>query len=211
MANREWSLQGIEFVACNCDWGCPCQFNALPTNGNCEAVVAMRIDRGKLGEVSLDGLCWVATFAWPRAIHEGNGRAQVFVDERADARQREALLTILSGQETDEGATVFQVFAGTIGQMFEPQFVPIEFSADYEKRIARVAIPGVLESTGEPIRNPATGAEHRARINLPRGFEYDVAEVASASFHTRNEVAVQSTGTHGHFAKLNMTGHGVVH
>ena len=31
----------------------------------------------------------------------------------------------------------------------------------------------------EPIKNPATGEEHRARIDLPNGFEYKVAEMGN--------------------------------
>jgi hypothetical protein len=31
----------------------------------------------------------------------------------------------------------------------------------------------------EPIRNPVTGLEHSARINLPNGFEYNLAEMGN--------------------------------
>src|SRR5215831_7029672 len=33
---EKWRLQGTVLVACNCDYGCPCNFNALPTQGKCE-------------------------------------------------------------------------------------------------------------------------------------------------------------------------------
>ena len=36
-------------TTCNCAWGCPCQFNALPTHGRCEAMVAVRIREGHYG------------------------------------------------------------------------------------------------------------------------------------------------------------------
>lgn len=211
MAEIEWRLQGVQFDACNCNWGCPCQFNALPTHGNCEAVVAMRIEQGQFDQVNLDGLCWVATFAWPGAIHQGNGRCQAFVDERATQQQREALLTILSGQESDPGMTVFQVFSGTISEMLEPQFVPIEFSADVAKRTARVVVPGVLESTGEPILNPITGQAHQARLTLPGGFEYHEAEMASASYATSGAIKISSQGSNGMLMNINTGRHGVVH
>jgi hypothetical protein len=42
----DWSIRGPEFVNCNCAYGCPCQFDALPTNGDCRAITSMRIDEG---------------------------------------------------------------------------------------------------------------------------------------------------------------------
>lgn len=66
----------------------------------------MRVEHGYFNQVALDGLCWAATFAWPGAIHEGNGSCQVFIDERADEAQRQALLTILSGWRATRGQRV---------------------------------------------------------------------------------------------------------
>ena len=210
MSMANWQMQGTEFAACNCNWGCPCQFNSLPSHGHCEAVVSMRVEHGHFNEVALDDLCWVGTFAWPGAIHQGNGRCQVFIEDKATAAQREALLTILSGAETEPGATVFQVFSSTISEMFEPQFVPIEFSVDVDGRQAHTRIAGVLEVTGEPIRNPLTGEPLRARLTLPNGFEFTEAEMASGSYQTQGAIQINATQSHGHFARLHFTGQGVV-
>lgn len=210
MSMADWRMQGDEFATCNCDWGCPCQFSARPSRGKCEAVVSMRIDRGHFNETVLDGLCWVGMFAWPGAIHEGNGRCQVFIDQRASAEQRNALLTILSGAETDPGATVFNVFAGTISEMHEPQFVAIELAVDVDGRQARVRIPEVLEASGEPIRNPVSDEAQRVRLVLPDGFEFNEAEMASGSYQTQGPIHIQAQHSHGHFAHLHFTGRGVV-
>lgn len=210
MAEIQWHMRGVEFVACNCDWGCPCQFNGPPTHGNCEAVAAMRIDDGEFDGTRLDGLCFVGTFAWPGAIHEGHGRAQIFIDERASEAQEAALLTILSGGETDPGATIFQVFSATFTEMCEPQRAAIEFAADVEARTGRVRIAGQVESDGEPIRNPVTGLPHRARVCLPQGFEYAEAEFGNSRFKSTGQVAMQSDGSHAHFAHIHMNRHGVV-
>ena len=67
MAIADWRMQGVEFIACNCNWGCPCQFDAPPTHGHCQAVASMRVDHGYFNQVTLEGLCWAATFAWPGA------------------------------------------------------------------------------------------------------------------------------------------------
>ena len=80
-----WEIKAREFANCNCAYGCPCQFNALPTKGFCEAAVAMEIDEGHYGDVKLDGLRMGGIFQWPGAVHEGRGKCQPFVDERADA------------------------------------------------------------------------------------------------------------------------------
>ncbi|SDG92397.1 hypothetical protein SAMN05216603_104272 [Pseudomonas benzenivorans] len=209
MAIADWRMQGVEFITCNCNWGCPCQFNSPPTRGNCQAVASMRIEHGHFNQVPLDGLCWAATFAWPGAIHEGNGSCQAFIDERADAAQRQALLTILSGQESEPGANVFQVFSTTMTEMFEPQFVPIELSIDVDQRQAELRIPGVMQASGEPIRNPVDGTSQRARLTLPDGFEFIEAEFASGSFQTQAALKLQSQGSHSHLAHVHFTGHGI--
>ena len=76
----DWRISGVELVTCNCDYGCPCQFNALPTRGNCRAAAAYRIDKGHFGDVPLDGVVFVGLYAWPKAIHEGHGEAMLIVD-----------------------------------------------------------------------------------------------------------------------------------
>ena len=108
-----WEFTGRELVNCTCEYGCPCQFNALPDKGHCYAVAGIQIDKGKHGETALDGLKIGAMFKWPGAIHEGNGEALAFVDERASEEQREALLKIMTGQDTDPFATMFAVYAST--------------------------------------------------------------------------------------------------
>ncbi len=56
MSYVNWEIKARSLGTCNCDWGCPCQFNALPTHGNCEAAVGFQIDEGHFGDVKLDGL-----------------------------------------------------------------------------------------------------------------------------------------------------------
>ena len=88
----EWHIKGSEFSNCNCAYGCPCQFNALPTHGDCRAAVGYEIEEGHFGTVQLDGLRMVLLVSWPGPVHEGNGTMQVIIDERADSAQREALI-----------------------------------------------------------------------------------------------------------------------
>ncbi|HKT15314.1 MAG TPA: DUF1326 domain-containing protein [Allosphingosinicella sp.] len=208
MAYVDWRMHGPEIANCNCDWGCPCQFNALPTNGNCRAMTAMRVDQGHFGDVPLSGLLWAGMFAWPKAIHEGGGEAFVVIDDKADEAQRAAILTILSGQETEPGATIFNVFASVIDRVHEPVFAPIQFDLDMDARIGRVTIEGIMTTSVEPIRNPITGAEHRARVTLPDGFEYREAEYASGTTSATGPVALSWTARHSHVAMLDLSTRG---
>lgn len=211
MAETRWTIKGREFVHCNCNYGCPCQFNAPPTKGHCQAIAAIRIEEGRHGETDLGGLCIGMIVAWPGAIHEGGGHVVPIVDERADDKQREALLRIMSGQDTVPGGTFFEVFSATFEQIHDPVFAPIELDIDVDGRSARLHVPGWIDARGEPIVNPVTGEQHRARINLPQGFEYDTCEVGRGWASTRGPVDVQLNDSHAQFAKLHLTESGVVH
>ena len=208
MSLVDWRMRGPEIANCNCAWGCPCQFNALPTHGNCSAMTAMRIDQGHFGDVDLGGLGWVGMFRWPGAIHEGGGEAFVVIDESADERQRAAILTILSGGETEPGATIFNVFASVIDTHHEPMFRPIRFSVDIDRRTGSVTVDGLIRTDVEPIRNPMTGAEHRARVVLPDGFEYREAEYASGDTSAEGPVPLSWSSTHAHLAMLDLSTRG---
>src|SRR5262249_40161452 len=143
----------------------------------CKAVAGIEIERGHHGETKLDGLRFVGIFRWPGAIHEGKGEAAVVIDERANEAQRGALLRILSGQDTKPGSTIFNVFASTLEKLHDPIVAPIDFKSDVAARRGHVIVKGVTEGRGEPILNPVTGTEHRVRIDMVDGFEYELAEI----------------------------------
>ena len=171
----------------------------------------LRIDRGRFGEVPLDGLHAALLYAWPGAIFEGGGALQAIIDERADPRQRQALATILHGGETEEAKTHWWVFHAMSSTVHEPLFAPIGFEVDLEARRARVAIPGVLQSTGRPIVSPATGEEHRVRIDIPNGIEFELAEIGSASTRATGAIGLDLNDSYGQFNILRHSGTGVVH
>ena len=161
----EWEIKATEFTNCNCSYGCPCQFNALPTHGNCRYVAGFQIEQGHFGDVKLDGLRAVTMAIWPGAVHEGKGTLQVVIDERADARQRDALAKILTGQETLDMATMWWVFAAMSPNKLPTIFAKVDLEIDVDGRSGRLEVPGMVSSKGVPIRNPVTGAEHRVRID----------------------------------------------
>ncbi|MCJ8190360.1 DUF1326 domain-containing protein [Sphingomicrobium aestuariivivum] len=206
-----WKIKGREMANCNCDVGCNCQFGGLPDKGKCEAAVGIIIDEGHHGDVDLSGLKIGGIYKWPGAIHEGGGEAIAFIDDSATPEQREALLKIMTGQDTDPMATHFAVFASTIETMHEPQFLPLDFEIDVDARKSRMSVPGHYEVTGRPILSPATGEEVHSRIHIPQGFEYEYASIGQGTTRGSGPVPIELTDSYGQFCELHLDSHGVVH
>lgn len=212
MADVDWMIRGTSLSSCNCDVGCPCQFNSLPTHGDCRATMGVLVEEGHFGDVDLDGVRFGILAAWPKAIHEGNGEAQPFIDTDTTPEQREAILAIIAGEHTDPGATIFNVFAATLVKIHEPIIAPVDIACDVENRTGHIRVSGVVDMSCKPIRNPITGEVHRARIDIPDGFEYTIAEVAAGSTSTGDQaaIALDWAGAHAHLIDLHWTQHGVV-
>ncbi len=210
MAFVDWRMQGIQISNCNCNVGCPCQFNALPTHGDCRAYVFVQIDKGHFGDVPLDGLRWGAFFSWPGPIHLGNGTAMAIIDERANPKQRAAIESVVQGKETDPGSLITQVFSTTLTSGHPTQFKPIELKIDLKAGTAQIKVPDLIDASAEPIKNPMTGAAHRARVSLPTGFEYAEAEFVTGTGKTQGPIKLDFTSTHAHIAKVNWGTHGVM-
>jgi hypothetical protein len=174
----KWSLEADFLQACSCDYGCPCEFSAPPSRGFCEGVVAWRINRGNCGDVMLSGLGMVLAVRWPKAIHEGNGTAIVFVDEKANEAQRGALLEIASGKH---GGLPFEIVVTTFSKILEPRFVPIEFNLN--GRNSSVKVGNAIQARLMPIKNPVTGDPESVRVEHSTGFIFKSAEcVATEEF-----------------------------
>jgi hypothetical protein len=209
MSDR-WMMRGVEYGNCNCAWGCPCQFNAPSTHGFCEAITTGIIEEGHFNDTRLDGLHWIGLFKWPGEIAAGNGSEQFIIDERADAAQREALRKILHGESTAPGATHFYVFNSTMSEVLEPIFAPIEAEIDVEARRARVRAPGLVEGRGDPIVDPNSGQEFRARIDLPGGFEYSRAEMGTGTSRATAGLQIEFSDSYGQFCLIHMNQDGVI-
>jgi len=205
-----WEIKGEELGNCNCDYGCPCQFNALPTHGSCEAAVGYQIHEGHFGNIKLDGLRVAMVVWWPGPVHEGNGKMQVIVDEQASDEQRDAIVKIIHGEETDPMATMWSVYSTMCPTKLETLSKPIALEIDVEERIGKISVPDVFVTRGEPIRNPITGEIHRARIDLPHGFEYEIAEMGSASTEATGEIKLSLKDSFAQFNKLHLNNNGPV-
>jgi hypothetical protein len=159
-----WTLTGTVLVACNCDYGCPCNFNARPTHGQCEGGWTWHVEQGAFDGVRLDGLNFSVYANWPGAIHEGNGEALILVDERADDRQRDAIAALVRG---DVGGP-WGVLAWTWPTTHGPVAVPYE--VDLNGTATRIRAGTSLELELTTIKNPVSGAEAHPSVVLPEGI-----------------------------------------
>ncbi|KAB2850724.1 MAG: DUF1326 domain-containing protein [Hyphomicrobiaceae bacterium] len=208
MASTNWRLEGEWIKNCNCAFGCPCDFNAPPTQGVCKGLVAMRISKGHFENTSLDGLMFAVMVDFPGALHLGNGAMQAIIDERASPEQRAALFEIMSGKHSAEG-TLFHIFSLIVTKLHDPIFAPFSLTFDKAKRTARLVAGNVLETEVEPIKNPVTGAPHRIQVVMPEGFEHRSAEVACANIRSRGAINFDTKGTHSSLANVVQTPQGV--
>ena len=117
---------------------------------------------------------------------------------------------ILHGEDTTPGATHFFVYNSTMSEVLDPVYAPIEYSIDIEARRGRLAVPGVVDAVGSPIIDPSSGGEFRARIDLPGGFEYTVAEMGTGTASVTGAISFALDGTYGQFNELHVTQDGVV-
>ena len=207
-----WEIHATVVANCNCAYGCPCQFDALPTYGTCEAADGFQIEKGFYGGVSLDGVSAGMLAKWPGPIHEGNGERLIIIDDQASLEQRNALEKIISGKDTEELATIFWVVNAMTSIRHETLYLPVTVEADMDARTGRVVVDGVFDLNVEPIMNPVTGAEHRARIEIPDGFEFTIAEMASGSLKTLSVIELpNNNGTHSHLTELHLNNSGIIH
>lgn len=172
----KWYMKADYVEACNCDHGCPCNFNGFPTYGFCRALVLYAIKSGNYGNTKLDNVDVILAASWPKAIHEGNGTAQLYISKSATQQQRDAVLKIFSGQAKGEGP--FALFASTFKYLLEPQFVDIQKNMDGKK--SSFSVPGVMDVQVETFRNPVTGEEQDTQISLPKGFIWKLGHAAKS-------------------------------
>jgi len=208
MPNTDWLLKGEWVKSCSCAFGCPCDFNARPTQGYCKGLLGMNVREGHFGDISLDGVKFVIMVAFPGPLHEGHGTVQPIVDSNTSAEQRNALFEIMSGKHSAEG-TLFNITSIITETMLDPIFAPIAFEFDMGERTSRISIPGILETATEPIRNPVTGAAHRIQVLMPEGFEHHGAEVASATISSTGGIKFEVPQGHSSLAFVEQRPAGV--
>ena len=172
----KWNIKADYVETCNCDYGCPCNFNGFPTYGFCRALVLYHIKSGSYGSTKLDGIDVIYAGSWPKAIHQGSGTMQLFISKKVTEDQRKAIVNIFMGKAKGEGP--FAPFASTVKYVLDPQFVDIAVKIDGRK--SSFSVPGVLDVQIEGFKNPVTGEEQDTKIQIPKGFIWKVADAAKS-------------------------------
>jgi hypothetical protein len=186
---ESWKLTGKVLVACNCDWGCPCNFNAPPTTGKCEGGWTWHVEKGSAGDVPLDGLSFSVYVNWPGAIHEGNGEGILLIDDRADAAQRAAIEVLLGGKVGGP----WGVLGWTWPKIHGPYATTYDLVFDGVR--SHMKCGGYVEIECEPIKNPATGAEAYPGVLLPQGIIFKHGDLgATTRFRVSSDIQYDHSG-----------------
>ena len=198
-----WNMKADYVETCNCDYGCPCNLSGFPTYGNCQALLLFHIRSGSYGNTKLDGVDFILAQSWPKAIHEGNGTVLLLITNKANEEQRKAIIQIVSGQAKGE---CFALFAPTISRFLEPQFADINAKIDGKK--SSFSVPGLVNVEVESFKNPVTGEEQDAKIQLPKGLVWKLADVAKSKIMriTSPELNYDHSGKNAFYSVVEFKG-----
>lgn len=176
-----WSLKGVGYEFCNCDFGCGCNFGGFPNSkdGSCRALVGLSIESGSCGDVELGGVKCAAIVSWPKAIHEGNGECVFVVDPSVTDPQVNALAQIFGGKL---GGMPWELLGPTFEVIgLEKARITIEGSGP--KSVFKAE--GIAEGLGDTFKNPVTGEDHFANLDLPDGFIWKRGQCGQGTFNAK--------------------------
>ncbi len=170
---EKWSIQGEYFENCNCEVLCPCihsGMQAMPKDGHCDVPLLFHIDEGRYGDVELNGLNVVSVLQTPGPMAEGNGTVALYVDERADDKQREALAAIFSGEAGGWWKKIGELFSrGAEFLGVERAKMTFEIAPDQSRW--GVDIPGKVKAWAEALSGPTSTPGEPPRMSSPPGSE----------------------------------------
>lgn len=192
-----WKAAGNVLIACNCDWGCPCNFNALPSHGKCEGGWIWIIENGHVEHVPLDSL-GIAVFAkWPGAIHDGDGHAACYIDERATEEQRTALERLLRGELGGPWGLFIKTYA-----LAEAEIA--RFDVRFAEHTTQARIGESVSLEFETIRNPVTQAEVHPEVVLPEGLIVKRGSMAASKlFRVGGALDFDHSGQYAAFGRFD--------
>jgi hypothetical protein len=173
----QWRIAGDWFDVCKCRVPCPCTFAQAPSEGDCEGILAWHIREGHFGDVQLDDLNVLGVGSFEGNIWAGEASVTmgIYMDERADEGQREALQVIFGGQ----GGGWPGEFAKFIGEVRGIEYAPIEFEIADDLAFWRAEIPGKVEARAEALTGPTIGPGQRVQVHNPPGAEVGPGQIAT--------------------------------
>lgn len=203
-ATSAWQLSGDYFENCNCDVVCPCLFStqapltAQPTQGDCDVAFGFHVDSGHYGTVSLDGLNVAMMAHIPGPMGAGNWSVALYLDERANEQQRDALAAIFSGA----GGGVMGHFAPLIGTVLGIKPASISFQKNGAHR--SLEMPGVARLAVSAVPAAVPNAEIWAANAHPFNPQ-GVAMAAGDQGSTWEDYGMRwdNSGKNAHYAPIN--------
>lgn len=148
-----WNLKGSYFEACNCEAACPCVFLSAPSDGECTALVAWHVDQGSFGNVKVDGLNVALAVHSPGHMAEVKWKVALYLDDKANEAQRDALTQIFAGKAGGHPAKL----ASHIGEVIGVKTAPMTFEVNGRQRalhmgnIADVAVESIEGQGGAEV------------------------------------------------------------
>lgn len=207
----QWLFKSETYDNCNCAVNCGCQFNLPSTHGYCQSAFVGKVVDGYFNDTPLHGLHWAGLYKWPGEIADGNGQRQIVIDEHADDAQRKALETIISGVAGEPLSNLFSVFASTCSNDCETLFLPIELDVDFDRRTAKVEIPGVMTSIGKPMVNEFNKEPFHVALARPSGsFEFTYAEIGLGTTSVTGDIEMAFEDSWAHFCVHHFNQDGLV-
>lgn len=201
-----WHIEGQYMETCNCTYVCPClgsNLTATPTEGDCKAAFAFRIDSGEKDGARLDGLAFIVLLHAPAAMANGGMTVGLVVDERASAAQTEAIGAIASGAAGGPMAGLAPLVAKIAG--IEKR--PIAFQGDGMKFSVKAG--ELVDQACEGVAGPARPGEPIYLDNTchPANPRVALAKAQRSKFHAFGIDWDDASGTkNGHFAPFAWAG-----
>jgi hypothetical protein len=202
---ESWTMSGATFGPCNCDWGCPCNFDVAPSYGHCDGVYVWTVQSGQYGDVPLEGLL----FAWaahsPAALHEGNLTSVLIVDENSTPEQRQALETLW---RSGSAGLPFDIFSSITSTWLETIYAPFEIELAGIDTKAKIAGGEIFELAQSRVKNPVTGDEEQLYLDKPTGFTSTRSELGMSQVATFacDGLVFDMSGKYAEYAEFEYSG-----
>jgi len=201
-----WQISGEYMETCNCALLCPCitsNLAALPTEGDCKAAVALRIDKGQKDGVKLDGVSFIVMMHSPGAMGAGNMTVGLIIDSSASDAQVEAVSAIATGAVGGPMAGL----APLVGRIAGVERRPISFDANGLDRAVRAG--DLVDQACAGVPSAVAPGEALAIDNTahPVNRRLSIAKATRSLFNVFGIHWNDSTGTrNGHFAPFAWAG-----
>ncbi len=199
---KKWWAKGLLFENCNCQIICPAHisFKQLCTHERCLGHWSIHIEDGKFGDVALNDINVVILYDTPQLMFNGGWIETIYIDERANKTQRQAIENILTGQ----AGGPWVILSRFVEKRQDTLFIPIHFEDQGRKK--RMWIEGLFDTTIESIR----GQDRNKDVVIENMFNHLHATtqvVASGETWCEDREFVLSTkGTHALYSHFSWAG-----